>query len=339
MPKSRPVTITRLVSLIDYINRHPGVAVRELSDHFGRTPRQIRADVALLDQAGIDDLLPGSTLEIDWDLYNREGRLQLFSSLDVEAPVALTGEEVSRVILGLQMIAESLSKEERSHLKGTITTLLAASSQKPVIGEGVQTVVPLVNSAHFEAVRSAIDSGGCLAIDYRDAAGALSSRTIWPTDLHLRRDGWVIDAWCGVRKDSRSFRLDRIGKVRACSPQELEGEPVSQGTSPKAPTHPTQKQAGGREGGDEATVEVTLTKDADWVLGESVARAVHVDKESITATFDVWDDAWMTAEIIALAPYIQSTKPTRHLLAAVEHARAALNLWDSITPQTGEEND
>lgn len=310
--------------MIDYINRHPGVSVSELAAHFGRTVRQVRSDVELLDQAGIDDLLPGRTLEIDWDLYEAEDRVELFTSLEVNAPIALTGEEVARIIVGLQMIAPSLTASEREELPATISTLLAASSQRPPIGEGVQTVVPLVDSAHFAQVLDAIESEGCLRIDYTNAAGISSTRDVWPTALVAERDGWVMSAWCSTRGEARSFRLDRVSSLKKC-----EGQPD------RPPRRRTQKvDVGSRE-----NVEVTLCRDAEWVLGESVATQVKRTRDSIVATFEVWDPSWLTAELLALAPYVEHTKPEEHLVQARNLAREALDIWNQIPPSGGTKKD
>lgn len=326
MPKSRPSTITRLVATIDYINRNPAVSVKELSEHFGRTVRQTRQDIGLLDQAGIDDLMPGSTLEIDWDLYENEDRLQLFSTLDVDAPVALTGEEVTRIILGLQLIATSLSEDERKQLPSTISVLLAAGSQRPTLGQGVQTVVPLVSSEDFQTIRAAIEDEGCVAIEYHDAAGTLSARTVWPTELHLGRDGWLVRAWCSTRRDLRSFRLDRIRNLRSCTEAEETVKPDDSSSLKES-------SARSAEG---TTVEVQLSKESDWMLGESVAKSIRPTKNSLSATFEVWDEAWIRAEIVALAPHVKTTKPKKYLSGAIEHAKEALDLWDSIAPENEE---
>ena len=324
MARSRPVAITRLVSMINYISRHPGVSVEQLAEHFGRTPRQVRSDVELLDQAGIDDLLPGRTLEIDWDLYEDEDRVELFTSLEVNSPIALTGEEVARIILGLQMIAPSLSEGERNELPSTISTLLAASSQSPPIGDGVQTVVPLVDSAHFAQVLDAIESEGCLSIDYTNAEGVSSSRDVWPTGLVAERDGWVMSAWCSTRGEARSFRLDRVTSLKAC-----EGEPHR---PPRGRSQKTDVDLG-------ENVEVTLSRDAEWVLGESVAKQAKRTRNSIVATFEVWDPSWLAAELLALAPYVEQTKPEEHLVQARNFAREALDIWNQIPPPGGTKKD
>jgi len=59
-------------------------------------------------------------------------------------------------------------------------------------------------------VRGAIHAQRKILLDYQDAKGAPSSRTIWPIMLGYYETTRLICAWCETRKDFRSFRSDRI---------------------------------------------------------------------------------------------------------------------------------
>ncbi|HET9210026.1 MAG TPA: WYL domain-containing protein, partial [Thermoanaerobaculia bacterium] len=45
---------------------------------------------------------------------------------------------------------------------------------------------------------------------YTREDGAASSRTVWPLALYYWGAVWTLIAWCELRNDHRSFRLDRI---------------------------------------------------------------------------------------------------------------------------------
>jgi predicted DNA-binding transcriptional regulator YafY len=45
---------------------------------------------------------------------------------------------------------------------------------------------------------------------YRDAATAASERTVRPLCLAYFGPVWLLSAWCELREDFRTFRLDRI---------------------------------------------------------------------------------------------------------------------------------
>jgi predicted DNA-binding transcriptional regulator YafY len=62
----------------------------------------------------------------------------------------------------------------------------------------------------LEQVRRAIAARLRLELQYGDVASRLSQRVIWPLALYFFGGTWLIGAWCELRGDFRSFRLDRI---------------------------------------------------------------------------------------------------------------------------------
>jgi predicted DNA-binding transcriptional regulator YafY len=59
-------------------------------------------------------------------------------------------------------------------------------------------------------VRAAMRAEQKLALQYRDAEGAETQRTIWPLALIYYSDSAVIVAWCELRIGLRHFRVDRV---------------------------------------------------------------------------------------------------------------------------------
>jgi predicted DNA-binding transcriptional regulator YafY len=72
------------------------------------------------------------------------------------------------------------------------------------IAEPPPAVVPI------ERLRDAIRRQRKLAIVYRDGAGALSSRVVWPIALAYPEGVRLLVAWCETRVGFRTFRVDRI---------------------------------------------------------------------------------------------------------------------------------
>lgn len=59
-------------------------------------------------------------------------------------------------------------------------------------------------------LRQALRAGKVIEIHYRDEAGATSKRTLWPIALGYFDTTRIMAAWCELRRDFRSFRVDRI---------------------------------------------------------------------------------------------------------------------------------
>jgi predicted DNA-binding transcriptional regulator YafY len=69
--------------------------------------------------------------------------------------------------------------------------------------------------AHLQALREAAQIQQRVELQYRDATGALSQRTLRPLGCFYWGAVWTLAAWCEKRQDFRSFRLDRIAQLTA----------------------------------------------------------------------------------------------------------------------------
>ena len=69
---------------------------------------------------------------------------------------------------------------------------------------------PLIDLAE---IRRMIRESKKLDIDYHDAEGRLTTRTIWPIAVAYYVEVELICAWCELRQDFRHFRVDRINRI------------------------------------------------------------------------------------------------------------------------------
>ena len=66
----------------------------------------------------------------------------------------------------------------------------------------------------FDLLERAADRRQVLEISYEDAEGQASARRIRPLGLWFWGKVWTLAAWCELRTDFRTFRLDRIAVVK-----------------------------------------------------------------------------------------------------------------------------
>lgn len=66
----------------------------------------------------------------------------------------------------------------------------------------------------LRVVRQAMRDQHKLSIVYRDPQGAKTTRIIWPIGVGFFDSRRIIAGWCEMRKDFRSFRADRIEKIK-----------------------------------------------------------------------------------------------------------------------------
>ncbi len=59
-------------------------------------------------------------------------------------------------------------------------------------------------------LRGCIEQMQVIDIDYTDSDGKVSKRSVWPLGLIYWGNKWTLGAWCELRADFRTFRVDRI---------------------------------------------------------------------------------------------------------------------------------
>ena len=66
---------------------------------------------------------------------------------------------------------------------------------------------------HLDAFGKAIDGRLKVRFGYRDAEGLASRRTVRPLALQFWGQVWTLAAWCELREDFRTFRVDRVERL------------------------------------------------------------------------------------------------------------------------------
>jgi predicted DNA-binding transcriptional regulator YafY len=131
-----------------------------------------------------------------------------------------TRDEVEAVVVGLRMVQAFGGPRLRpASVPALDKVILALPKNRRAEIDRPQIYAPLGNAHRgieklIEAAGAAIDDHAMLALIYVDDRGRETQRTIRPLALHFWGSAWTLAAWCGLRTDFRSFRLDR---VRACA--------------------------------------------------------------------------------------------------------------------------
>ena len=87
---------------------------------------------------------------------------------------------------------------------------------------------------HLHTLRQAIASRTRLRVVYADAGGQPTERVLRPLGCFYWGKVWTLAAWCELRTDFRSFRLDRMASVTPC----LTTDDTSNGTATRFPDEP-----------------------------------------------------------------------------------------------------
>jgi predicted DNA-binding transcriptional regulator YafY len=131
-------------------------------------------------------------------------------------PLMFGADELDALVLGMRMVAQHGDRvlaQGASHALAKLTAVLPPELRREVetsallIGPGGKAPAHAVEP---HQLRAAIRHEHKLRIDYRDPAGTLSQRVVWPYALVYFDLVRVVMCWCELRGGYRNFRTDRI---------------------------------------------------------------------------------------------------------------------------------
>ena len=196
---------SRLFDLLQLLRRHRHpIQGAALAQQMGVSLRTLYRDIATLQQQGAQ-------------IEGESGLGYVLKPGFMLPPLMFTADEVEALVLGSRWVAgraddDQLAEAARSAL-AKISAVLPSDlrhemdSSALLVGPGEplaaaeQTLVKL---------RSAMRNQRKLVLHYLDLKGQASERVVWPFALGFFDAARVLVAWCELRGQVRSFRVDRI---------------------------------------------------------------------------------------------------------------------------------
>jgi predicted DNA-binding transcriptional regulator YafY len=198
----------RLIDLVQVLRRHRRpVTGAVIAAELGVSLRTLYRDVATLQAQGAP--IDG---EAGVGYVLRPGFLL--------PPLMFGDEEIEALALGARWVAENgdarLARAARDAV-ARIEAVLPADLRDRFddaglwIGPGKARPPEPVDA---DLLRRAIREEKKLDLDYADACGATSRRTVWPIALAFFEQVRILVAWCELRQGFRHFRVDRMSDAR-----------------------------------------------------------------------------------------------------------------------------
>lgn len=138
-------------------------------------------------------------------------------------PLMLEIEEVEAILLGLKYVSQrgdDVLRDAVATTRAKISSMLPAPVQMAGFDEPLAMPGPVGDQAEgpvpVSAIRHAIRSQSKLEIGYADAQGDRTDRIIWPIAIGFMESARIVGAWCEMREDFRTFRIDRIVSATEC---------------------------------------------------------------------------------------------------------------------------
>jgi predicted DNA-binding transcriptional regulator YafY len=195
----------RLLSLVQHLRRHRRpVTADTLARDLEVSVRAIYRDIGVLvashvpvrGEAGI-----GYVLDPGFDL----------------PPMMFTPDEIEAILVGMRFVRNRGDTALSRAAEDVIVKVGAVLPQalQPVLFDGSLYAPGFAAIAAGQALdmgplREAIRKSLRVSMDYEDAEGKPSHRTVWPFGLAYFNAVQVVMTWCELREDFRNFRTDRI---------------------------------------------------------------------------------------------------------------------------------
>lgn len=134
-------------------------------------------------------------------------------------PLMFSEQEIQALALGAQWVSRQTDDEFARAARDAIAKIGAVlpSELRPKLDDNAFHVgrgPKQPETVDFHIVRQAMRDQHKLSIVYCDPKGAKTQRIIWPIGVAFFDSRRIIAGWCELRKDFRSFRADRIEKIK-----------------------------------------------------------------------------------------------------------------------------
>lgn len=204
---------TRLITLIMLLQRKPNQKAADLAETLGVSIRTLHRYFAMLDEMGIP-------------IYTERGPHGGFSLVRGYRmpPLVLTPEEATAVYLGTSMVEEIWGSLYREAAQGALAKLdnvlpdeqrhEAAWARRSLVATGLhrsdlEALTPLL-----EKLRRAVREHRQVMLTYHSQSTPHpEERMVDPYALVHRWGWWYVVGHCHLRKEMRSFRVDRINHL------------------------------------------------------------------------------------------------------------------------------
>ncbi|WP_379091521.1 helix-turn-helix transcriptional regulator [Pedobacter sp. UC225_65] len=197
--------LSRLTAILTQLQTKRLITAPSLANKFNVSVRTIYRDIKALEQAGVP-------------ILTEDGKGYALMEGYKIPPVMFSESQANALILAEQLV---LKNKDTSLIKDYTE---AIDKIKAVLGQSEKDKANLLadrtrfeqninrerNSDNISQLQYALTNFYLTKIDYTNEQNQTTSRTIEPFALISTNENWLLIAWCGLRKEFRYFRLDRI---------------------------------------------------------------------------------------------------------------------------------
>jgi proteasome accessory factor C len=201
--------LRRILVLLPYVIRHPGVTVDELAERFGAKRKELLDDLQLVFLCGLPGYGPGDLIDVTLE----ENRVYVGTADYFGAPLRITPAEGLALYAGGSALAALPGMEEADALRRGLAKLARALGTGGD-GPGVEVRLDAGPRQHLDLLQTALKDRKQVSVEYFSASrGELTTRAVDPWGLIAALGRGYLVGWDHLSNDERMFRTDRIKKV------------------------------------------------------------------------------------------------------------------------------
>jgi proteasome accessory factor C len=202
--------LRRILLLLPYAIRNPGISLDELSERFGVPKSDVVDDLQLLFVCGVPGYGPGDLIEVAIDDdYVYVDMADYFAS-----PLRLTPAEALALYAGAEALAALPQMEEADALRRGAAKLGRALGLDAGNGAGIEMRLLPGPASHHARLSDALGEHKRARLEYLSASrGELTTREVDPWALIVAWGRSYLVAWDHLSGEERMFRTDRIKSV------------------------------------------------------------------------------------------------------------------------------
>jgi len=276
----------RVLTMIPWLVKHPGISHQEVADHFQITKEQMLQDVMLLTVTGI-----GQLANQQFDVDYTDERIYVRDQLGLNRPFTIDSTEAACLLLGLDSL-ESLPSQLSGFDKSEIEGVREKIKNSIPITSGVKAVKEdLPEDDMVSRIVSAIQNGNQIAFDYwNNARDDVVRRRVSPLRIYTVNQNSKLD---GLEHDKgwRTFRISNMDTL------EVLEDLIDYESSTFEPMPTIQ-------------VEISVPLRMHHLLESfSVTKRKPLDKTRIKAIVNVAEPLWLARQVLASGCEIEVVAP------------------------------
>ncbi|PNV59752.1 YafY family transcriptional regulator [Clostridium sp. chh4-2] len=297
--------INRLFEIVYILLNQKMTTAKELADYFEVSRRTILRDIETLSQSGIP-------------VYTTPGKGGGISILDnfILNKAAISDEEQNHILFALQSLG-STEHIEVTDIISKLQVLFDKMDTNWIEVDFSRWGNTKPDKEKFETLKSAIIKKLAVSFTYPNSCGEITARTAYPLKLVFKSKAWYLQAYCCLREDYRTFKINRILSLNVLTDsfagQDLVPPPVVLYSLPSGLVHLT----------------LNFSSSAAYrVYDEFDMQNVTQNSDgSYTVTVDLPDDSWLYSFLLSFGSSVKIIEPQfvkENLIKEVEKLKTVL---------------